>query len=368
MKRVYVLGAGSSIAHSRGMVPSVTGFFPLARKLQLFSTYQFKELVSCVREVLGLKARNQINIEDLFTHIEIELEKGSSSRLLEIRGQLFDLIQLVLSSSEKELSNDEGEYTRLLPKLEPSDTIITFNWDLLLDNVLNRERILSAIETRKVDKDTKSGQYWQFIQHLSARGEETWEHIAISPPYCDWNPNVGYYLKAHGSIDWFYCLNDSCRAFRKVFPTMDYTKPHFCSECHEKLQRLLIPPVLNKGYGQYPLIRRIWNLAAKELNSTNELILWGYSLPPTDFYSFWLLRQTREAPLQRLVIINPSVRRGRRKVRLNSPFVSKFYSIIRGKKPKEIIELYEYFGDYCDGIDILKKYDLGDPEKAFRRL
>lgn len=368
MKRLYVLGAGSSIGHTKGIFPSVTGFFPLARNLKLFSTSEFSELVSYVEEVFGLAVKNKINIEDLFTQIEIDLEKTSASRLLEIRDKLFDLIQHVLSNSEKDMLDEEGQYNRFSSKLEPSDTIITFNWDLLLDNVLNRKLILSALETGKKDESIRSGQYWQFILHLSARGEETWEHIAIKAPYYDWNPNMGYYLKAHGSIDWFYCLNDSCRAFRKVFPTLNYTTTCFCGECHEKLQRLLIPPVLNKGYSQYPLIRRIWNLAAKELSSADELILWGYSLPPTDFYSSWLLRQAREAPLTRLVIIDPAVRTGRKQARLNSRFVKKFYNIIRGKKPKEIIELYENFDDYCDGTDLIKKHNLGDRQVAFRKV
>ena len=174
MKRVYVLGAGSSIGHTKGMFPSVTGFFPLARNLKLFSTSEFSELVSYVEEVFGLAVKNKINIEDLFTQIEIELEKTSASSLLEIRDQLFDLIQHVLSNSEKDMLDKKGQYNRLFSKLERSDTIITFNWDLLLDNVLNRKLILSALEAdKKVDAVTPPEQYWQFILHLSARGEGT---------------------------------------------------------------------------------------------------------------------------------------------------------------------------------------------------
>lgn len=364
-KRVYVLGAGSSIGHSKGIFPSITKFFSSAKKFGLFSNDEFAELASYAKEVLGRDIKHKINIEDLFTHIEIELERSSSSRLLEIRQELFDLIQRVLTTAEGNISDNNGEYQKFVSKLEKKDTIITFNWDLLLDNALNRATILDKLaEPDRADV----AHYWQFIWHFSGLGEGTWKHISVQEPYHDWDPENGYYLKAHGSIDWFYCLNESCRAFRKVFPRPDPAKTYYCGECHEPLECLLIPPVLNKGYRQYPLIRRIWNVAAKELSSANELIIWGYSLPPTDFYSSWLLRQSREAQPQSLVIINPSVLGGKKQVRLNSSFVRRFYNIFRGKIAKESISLYESFEDYCNDNNILDKYGLGDIKSAYKAV
>jgi hypothetical protein len=70
---------------------------------------------------------------------------------------------------------------------------------------------------------------------------------------------------------------------------------------------MIIPPVLKKEYRQYPLIRRIWNIASKEIESADEIIIWGYSLPPTDFLVFGLLRQARDKSLKRLILINPNI-------------------------------------------------------------
>ena len=172
-KRVYVLGAGSSIGHSKRAFPSITTFFSSARNFRLFSNEKFAGLASYAQEVLGLDVKHKINIEDLFTHIEIELERTSSSRLLEIRQNLFDLIQSVLTEAEKSIAKQKGEYHKLNSKLNKRDTIITFNWDVLLDNILNREHILKDRYNHKEDKKARTGQYWQFIQHLSGLGESS---------------------------------------------------------------------------------------------------------------------------------------------------------------------------------------------------
>ena len=307
-KRIYILGAGSSIGHSKRLFPSITGFFEAAKKLGLGSQKEFNLVEEYAEKVLGkplLRGKSQIDIESLFTHIEIEIERKQSPDLLAIRQQLLKLIQGVLIGLGEKIEGQEGEYHNLSAKLHENDTIITFNWDLLLDNILNRDNILNICYGNK--KGDLRGQYYQFMFKLSAWGEQTLGGISITEPYSAWNPGIGYYLKVHGSIDWFFCYNESCRGWRKTFPLLYPVQTHYCSECHEPLESLLVPPVLNKTYRQYPIIRRIWNLAAKEISFANELIVWGYSLPPTDFYSLWLLRQARESPLQRITLINPSV-------------------------------------------------------------
>jgi hypothetical protein len=362
-KRIYILGAGSSIGHSKGLFPSITGFFEAAKKLGLGSQKEFNLIEEYAEKVLGkplLRGKSQIDIESLFTHIEIEIEKKQSPDLLAIRQQLLNLIQSVLIGLEERIEGRQGEYHNFASKLQDNDTIITFNWDMLLDNVLMRDKILDVCYGGKGGE--LRGQYYQFMFRLSAWGEQTIDGISIRKPYSEWNPDIGYYLKMHGSIDWFFCSNESCRGWRKTFPLSHPSQAHYCSECHEPLESLLIPPVLNKEYRQYPIIRKIWNLAAKEISLTNELIIWGYSLPPTDFYSLWLLRQARESPIQRLSVINPNVtskgRLRRRHQVLGVSFVRRFYDIFRDKLDKKSINLYESFQDYSDGRDISQKYNI----------
>ena len=252
-KRIYILGAGSSIGHSEGIFPSIKEFFRAAKRLMLGSSDEFRKVLDYGKQVTGrslVAERKAFDIESFFTHLEIELERTSSPELLAIREQLLKLIQSVLLGLSKEIFGKQGEYDDMVYTLQKTDTIITFNWDLLLDNILKRENILAVQYNKRKDPEALSGHYWQFIYHLSALGERTMTHVALSEPYQEWRSDSGCYLKMHGSIDWFYCSNEHCRASRKVFPVMEPSQAQYCSECHELLSSLVIPPVLNKGYRQ----------------------------------------------------------------------------------------------------------------------
>ena len=188
------------------------------------------------------------------------------------------------------------------------------------------------------------GQYANFVLNQSAIGEQTFRHSTLEPPYNRWRPDAGFYLKLHGSIDWFYCQNTACRAFGSVFPWLDLRESACCAECHERLDVLIVPPVLNKDYRKHAFVRRVWNVAALEIATASMLIVWGYSLPPTDFHSMWLFRQARKALLQNLVLINPLV---------DDPnYVLRFREIFRGKDAK--ISLYKSYEDFAKAHPVEK--------------
>ena len=363
-KRIFILGAGSSIGNSKGLFPSVYQFFTTARELKLWSSEKYRNLNEYGRSIYGknIFASNvKTDIEDFFTFIEIEIEKNPSHELFKIRQQLLDIIQQVLTKLCTNNANKNGEYANFASEIKSNDTIITFNWDISLDHYLHRDYVLKGFLPKNKIEDDKIQyyQYYNFILDYSALGEHTWKKIGIDQPYQQWDISKGYYLKAHGSVDWYYCQNESCRAFRKVFPVIEPTKDYSCSECHEQLDCLIIPPILNKGYRQYPLIRRIWNLATQEINSCTDLIIWGYSLPPTDFYCSWLIRQARQAPIKNLILINPEVITKRAsKIQFGRSFVGKFTSIFNGIDIN--VSLFENFNDYLANLDIKEKYDVGE--------
>lgn len=361
-KRIFILGAGSSIGNSNGRFPSVDQFFTCANKLKMWSREKYGNLHNYGRSILGhniFSLSGKTNIEDLFTFIEIEIEKNPSHELYKIRQQLLEIIQQVLIELCGTDTIETGEYEDFVSRIKSNDTIITFNWDISLDNHLQRKEILRTfVPNTKTNKvKINSSQYYNFILDYSALGESTWKKIGITDPYCQWDISKGYYLKAHGSVDWYYCINESCKAYRKVFPVLEPTEKYNCAECHEQLDCLIIPPILNKGYRHYPLIRRIWNLAAQEICSCTELIIWGYSLPPTDFYCSWLIRQARQAPIKNIIIINPEVisKRAKKKV-VGKTFVNKFTSIFKGIDVN--VTLFENFSDYLSKLNIQEKYGI----------
>jgi hypothetical protein len=351
-KRVYILGAGSSIGHSNGIYPSITGFFNKAKE---FDLPELKTLNESISKFIGIDLYNQadkLDIEKIATLIEIEIERNPSANNIAVRERLLSLIQKVLMKTSLQIKNTNGEFHLLKQKLEESDTVLTFNWDLLLDSVLDREVILKEWYAQKGNRDKIKGLYNNFITFISDLGQDSYRRISLSTPYQEWNGDIGYLLKLHGSVDWFYCANEHCRAYSKVFPLLDTDSMSYCGECHESVQRLLIPPVLNKAYRQYPLIRKIWNLAIKEISIADEIIIWGYSLPPTDFYAYWLLKHGHKS-CNKIILINPMVVR-RKKDKVNNAFVKRFKEIF----PDSNFALFEDFNDFHKGSDIYKKFKI----------
>lgn len=132
--------------------------------------------------------------------------------------------------------------------------------------------------------------------------------------------------------------------------------------CHNQLRPLMIPPILNKAYDQYPGIQALWATALREIEKCSEVIIWGYSLAPTDFYSSWLLRQGRAA--RRICVINPACLAGsatteRRSRRWNRQFLDKFKSVFApniGLKAKLVP--YLNFRDFNEDLPISRRFNM----------
>jgi hypothetical protein len=103
------------------------------------------------------------------------------------------------------------------------------------------------------------------------------------------------------------------------------------------------------------MIRKIWNLAIEQISVADEIIIWGYSLPPTDFYAYWLLKNTNKM-CSKFVLINPGAI-NRNKDKKNLTFLKPFRDVFSWVD-KSRTELYEYFKDYYAKRDIYEKYNI----------
>ncbi len=358
MKTIWILGAGASIGHTNGYFPSFDQFFKKARELHITMNKDgnriiiFNNVSSYIRDNFGkniLDMDSSIDIEKVMTNIDIDIEKYNVPENNTVKKDILELIRIVLDKSSKNLTGNVEEYFKMAEMLNECDSIVSFNWDLLLDNILGRREILPESPGESYG-ECKYKHYKNMIIDMSAYGENTFKNIAVPQPYNIYDKEIGFYLKLHGSIDWLYCSNNFCRGYGKVFPILNHNIKHFCSVCHEEMKYMVIPPVLNKRYGVYPFIKNIWNKAAKEIEYADKLIIWGYSLPPTDFYSNWLLRQGR-TNIKDLVIINPEcVSNDKRK--WNKEFINNIVRLFLPELNIENIHTYYDFKDYYDDISV----------------
>ncbi len=376
-KTIFILGAGASYSHSNKEFPLVNDIFKVAKKevvTPLF--YDFNTLnpnYECVEEYIRknfnkniFDTRHKLNIEDILTNLEIDIEKTRSNKLQIVRDRIIEIIfitfiKLTLKSAYYKKNSD---YFLFFDKLEDTDTIITYNWDLLLDNIFDREELTSKLEIKNLSGNEreriKKKQYLRMLIDLSAYRDLSWDRT--NAPYEKYQ-SKGYYLKLHGSIDWLYCPNEDCGSYSKVFPVKNFIgeehliNEYKCSECSSIMEHLIIPPILNKSYSRFPFIKKLWNIALEELRSADELVIWGYRLPPTDFYNKWLFRQKSDK-LKKVTIINPDCFKKikNKKLQRNKTFLDPFLDIFEASKIVPEINYYENYTDYISNLKYFDKY------------
>ena len=266
-----------------------------------------------------------INIEDVFTFLDIgekTYNPGTDYYKAFSRSKEFleDFIFLMLSTR----SDDRHcEFlVDLFCRLEPKDTIVSFNWDTVADESL---------------RITKAEQYQQYRRMLSGRSVSVRELA-----------NAGQFLKLHGSLNWLTCKNRTCAAHgRPLIPSAkDDRLPRYVDSAFEECplcgasrpRRLIVPPVSNKLIQKGSFLHKLWLVARKQLAQITEVVFIGYSFPPTDFHAEWLFRQLRflDRPKPTITVVNPEM------FRSSSMTAGRYESIFRGFTIRRVRTLKAY--------------------------
>lgn len=359
MKTVWILGAGASKSASGGAYPTLVELPKTAQSLGVVVTppagnaSSFDALDTFLRRIYGygLDAEKPIDLEVVLTLLDIESTLENTGLLQSARSQLIRLIQRTFGRLQKQAEAGASEYQTLLTHVEKSDTIITFNWDVLLDDALGRLALLKDLGAK-----TPKGHYAAFLRDFTARGDGLIANASMPPPFARWRSSQGYYLKLHGSLDWAICTAPECRNRGRVFPLARSSTRPSCGYCLDRLQWMIVPPTLNKRVLDLGFARRLWNVAAREIARAQRLVIWGYSLPPTDFYSAWLFSKARRARLEELVVINPAVVTGVRKVGFSRTFVSRFVEATKIHPATTKLAAYVSFADWLAGLPVEKRH------------
>ena len=176
-------------------------------------------------------------------------------------------------------------YALLADSLGPGDTVVSFNWDLLLDQELHPTQPLGE-------------QTWQYSNFLLL----VWQKwLGRGTPVVAGAPRPGMFLKVHESLNWFQCRNSLCPATAEI-ELEENTQSclsmnigiggRACERCGSEMLPLIIPPLLNKPITNNSIIRSVWGLAKQRLEEASHTVIVGFSAARTDFYAAWLLRST----------------------------------------------------------------------------
>lgn len=319
-KRVVVLGAGATrgaefvVAPPSGkpapscLPPLNADFFTQLQRIT--KTKHRAEVRAVIKDVVGIYGPNfSLTLEEYFTQLEAMIATVENARsvapgfnvdqLEARRTRLLVALSAVLEESSDVAKNESiarehpcSYHAALVDVLEPRDTIISFNYDCVMDHAL------------RTGGDGKwSAKYgYAFPNANRVSGFPAWN--ATNPPQAH-NQSVNL-LKLHGSINWFPFPDDNKKPLRLR------ERPY--KQAGEKLYEI-VPPEYSKTVGSRPVFRALLSNAELALRRAEVIAFVGFSFTPTDLdveALFRLALAGNGQRLRRIVVANRSDEHRRR--------------------------------------------------------
>ncbi len=305
-KTVYILGAGFSMsANAPSQEKLVEKIFELDLIPNVFmdgKVAEFKQFLSTTLMIPEVHMKD-VPLEDIFTPLDRCILDNISFRNLsidEVRGKR-DLVYYLIGRTLQYIlnNNPEKEYiNRFARHLVKSSSarknknysnvdnvsVITTNWDILLDTSIQTE----------IDKSHYLKAVVDYCCHISSfdKNDERIKPGLEVLGRGDFNVKV---LKLHGSLNWLQCQR--CQrlyvdGYDKI-AVNQYLHHEFCRHCNEnfdndfnceshRLSPNLIMPTFLKNLSN-PQYKLIWQNAGIELSEASKIVFIGYSLPYADF-------------------------------------------------------------------------------------
>lgn len=358
MKRTtFLIGAGfnQEIIDQEGNKPPLANNF-----FQLFlRSRDYKENISLISDQVSKifnfiqkyykltkddLANFPFDLEELFTFIQLKtseaLNEHKNPDEYESLNKLFSYLTRILIEyliPFNKLTPKIEIYNKIGKKfLDLKPNIITFNYDLILENIIeNAAKTNTLLPNSIFDQDGEFTNeyikyyYYNWNRNLSYGLKFDFSEITFpeSNFFVEkeryWNLNDLYnwnILKLHGSINWHYTTDiwighpdheviDNKDSFmnKTILTNEQINYSHYFKGWLTK--PLIITPVLYKteSFKSFPF-QELWHLAKTHLSECERLIIIGYSFPPTDFSTKRLfLDSFVDNDLEELIVVNPDM-------------------------------------------------------------
>ncbi len=322
------------------------------KALESFKNFLKKEL--CIED----NRFEHVELENVFTPIDRCIVDGKSfgSYSAKSLGFLREQLHLLMARAIQfrvDLPHTDKAYiasfatflnkeakTRITNYEDDRISIISTNWDILLDNKLQE-----AIDS---DSGRKLGvvDYCCYISSLE-------EDNRIKPglyALAKGGYNIKF-LKLHGSMNWLHC--PMCQRMYIIFnskPMLSVEK-HYCKHCKKnhnlgeikaiELRGNLLLPTFLKDLNNIQ-IKLVWQNAGVELSEAEKIIFIGYSLPAADFEIRQLLSRSIRKDAEIDVLIYPGsddTSKRNEKERYNNFFGSRKINFIEKTVPEYVTNL-----------------------------
>lgn len=294
---MFVLGAGFSYAAG----------FPLAvhllpRVFDLLRPEDQDQLLTAIRyhypfpPTAGRDAiLSAVGVEDFMSLLDMSEVMNERlpttflkpSLIRELRRKLLTAMAdlMIISQEKAEDERKVGYVDAFVRRLGVRDTIVTFNWDLLVERRLRYANIQYAYQAPEGSRPLLT------------------------------------LLKLHGSIDWFHGgelnrLDEARQVHRQLFQLPYFRLKDRHAEWRQSAAPFIVPPTFFKTVKGTEDLERVWALAFERLEDADEIHMCGYRLPREDMYARVVLRRAirantmrrsrEKAPPLIVTVVNPS--------------------------------------------------------------
>lgn len=408
--RTFIIGAGASKAYSSSptncTMPIANDFFNTFQNLDISDDLWvlIGDIINIAKQDFDIDINDfftsSFDIEDFHTHVEEKLlEQMKENSIWNNIYYYKAYLQLIFlyTSIINEIQNGpiSNAHVKLVKSLRKDDSIITFNWDTLIDRALSEHTNWKTdfgycLKPEKIYKDQ-----WTDVENcthnytklIKLHGSTNWlttypqpdkeqllklnqkidnssfyiyEH-AYSPYHC----YDGRFKGPYEPFSYFYyppnILDDIALEENKnkvMFKAGVMNQPEAKKIYEELLGRelnipqrtglekgvitmpLIIPPVKDKKYTLFAnLFIELWETAKDEIINANEIIIIGYSFPRTDTRTIQLFREAfcKKKKLPKVVIVNPE-----------PDEITNLFEYTLGIPKNHIIVYKEYFNEDFD--------------------
>jgi hypothetical protein len=301
-ERVIIFGAGATRGALGSRLPPPPldrDFFDIAGRVKGHGTPRLASRVA--KDVFDLYGHvSGVGLEQYFREIEARAEIGVFAKprnkpkdWARRQRDLEELIRRVLIQTTTEITDGEkAAYQRIFTRIRPGDTVITFNYDMVIEESIPAD----------FDLWTPADGYGLEASGATLDWARTWrEKRSVGKR----QKSKFHLLKLHGSLGWTLYKTNKVRLKPRPYVVSTRNGKTRFDKCS------ILPPGWHKRIDVNPY-RQLWRKARLQLETCSSLAIIGYSLPETDLIARALLaevsrmRAARGNHLKHLHVADPS--------------------------------------------------------------
>lgn len=252
--------------------------------------YMLKQEISKIMSNVDLN----VDLEDVFTNIDKCIRSQTNfgnydyMQIVRLRNDLLNLF--IYHMDDANILSANTKYVNFINYLrENSATIISLNWDVVLEKLLTNASLDYDLELNR--------EYWKTD---SKKKNHRKHRLSI--------------YKLHGSINWLRCHGCGTVNIIRSKAMQDYLFSDEgnirCLGCSKEdnagtlLNSEIVTPTMLKSFDEQ-LYQNLWNGAASVLSKASEIIFIGYSMPIADFDFRYLLKNNISRDCKIRVVLAP---------------------------------------------------------------